>query len=326
MIFIRTENIALDDLSRLDLKLLRLLEAIERLGSLGAAADELHLSQPALSHALSRLRAITGDALFVRHARGLSPTPRGQQLARSARRIQAFLREELGAGERFAPRTLRRAFTFCMSDVGERVFLPRLLARIRAEAPDVDVVTVSLPPRRLMERLEEGSVDLAVGYFPDLSGASLDQQRLFERDFLCLASRDHPRIGVCAWSQDAFLAEPHLVVSPEGRVEELFERSLRERGLSRRVVLSVPHTFAMPAVIAGSDLLATVSRSVGDALESEPGLWTLPLPLPGPPISIAQHWNIRFAQDPANVWLRHLVATLFLTTEVHAGGLSQLPK
>lgn len=294
-----------------DLDLLKIVEAIERLGSLGAAADELHLSQPAVSHALQRIRNIVGEELFVRHARGMNSTPEGERIARSARRIQAFVREELGVRESFTPSRLKRIFTFCMSDVGEMVFLPRLLDRVRHDAPAVDVRSVSLPPRRLEERLEEGSVDFALGYFPDLSASGIKMQPLFDRDFLCLASRNHPRVSLPRWSLETFLAEPHLVVSPEGRVEELFERSLRENKLSRRVLLSVPHTFAMPAVVSSSDLIATVSRSVGSALEAYPGLCTMPLPLPSPRIQIALHWSARFAQDPAIIWLRDLIQDIF---------------
>jgi DNA-binding transcriptional LysR family regulator len=191
------------------------------------------------------------------------------------------------------------------------VFLPRLLDRVRRDAPSVDIRSVSLPPRRLEERLEEGSVDLAIGYFPDLSAAGIETQALFDRDFACLVSRKHPRATPARWSLERFLAEPHLVVSPEGRVEELFERSLRESKLSRRVLLSVPHTFAMPAVVSSSDLIATVSRSVASALEKYPNLRVLPLPVPGPRIRIALHWSARFAQDPAIMWLRALIQEIF---------------
>jgi DNA-binding transcriptional LysR family regulator len=304
-------NISMRSEPLIDLNLLQIVEAIERLGSLGAAADELHLSQPAVSHALGRIRGIVGEGLFVRHARGMSPTPEGERLARSARRIQAFVREELGAGESFVPAKLKRLFTFCMSDVGEMVFLPRLLDRIRRDAPNVDIRSVSLPPRRLEERLEEGSVDLAIGYFPDLSAAGIETQPLFDRDFSCLVSRKHPRATPARWSLERFLAEPHLVVSPEGRVEELFERLLRERKLSRRVLLSVPHTFAMPAVVSNSDLIATVSRSVASEFEKYPNLRILPLPIPGPRIRIAVHWNARFAHDPALSWLRGIIEEIF---------------
>jgi DNA-binding transcriptional LysR family regulator len=295
----------------IDLSLLQIVEAIDRLGSLGAAADELHLSQPAVSHALGRIRTIVGDRLFVRHARGMSPTPEGERLARSARRIQAFVREELSAGESFEPLRLKRLFTFCMSDVGEMVFLPPLLDRVRRDAPNVDIRSVSLPPRRLEERLEEGSVDLAIGYFPDLTAAGIETQPLFERDFSCLVSRNHPRATPARWSIETFMAEPHLVVSPEGRVEELFERLLRERRLTRRVLLSVPHTFAMPAVVSNSDLIATVSRSVASEFQKYPNLRILSLPMPSPRIRIAQYWSARFAQDPAITWLRTLIQEIF---------------
>jgi DNA-binding transcriptional LysR family regulator len=299
------------DPAHLDLRLLRMVETVERLGSLSAASDELALSQPALSHAIARLRSVLGDPLFVRTPRGMRPTPRAEELARSTRRIQAFMREELGAGSAFDPASKHGRITFCMSDVGEMVFLPRLLGRIRQEAPRVDVRTVSLPPRRLQDQLDYGSVDLAIGYFPDLSTSGTAHEDLFERDFMCLASKSHPRLGNGPLSLATFLSEPHLVVSREGRVEELFERSLRSHGLSRRILLSVPHTFSMPAVLSNSDLIATVSRSIGETIMMSSNLISFPVPLETPKIQIAQHWGVRFTHDPARRWLRNIISEMF---------------
>jgi len=296
---------------RFDIRLLTALEAIERLGSLTLAGEELGLSQPALSHGLARLRALVDDELFVRTPRGMRPTVKGEALAGSARRIIDVMRTELAAALPFDPATSTRAFTVCMSDVGELVFLPQLLARLRQAAPSINLAVVSLAPRELFDALGTGAADLAIGFFPDLVASGLQRQKLFERGFLTLYAPTHPRIREQALDLDGFLAEPHLVVRSQGRTEEVFERRLRERGMKRRVLLTVPHMFSVPTVIAGSDLLVTVPHSVGTALCRDHALRSTPPPLDSPAIEVFQHWSPRVERDPANQWLRQTVCELF---------------
>lgn len=298
------------DAARLDLRLLMTLEAIHRLGSLTAAGEALGLSQPAISHALGRLRIAFKDDLFIRTSRGMRPTPRASEIAASARRAITLLRTELGAPAPFMPDGARRVFTFCMSDVGEMVFLPRLIQRLRAEAPGCDVATVSMAPRRLAAALEDGSVDLAVGYFPDLAGAGIMRSLLFERGFLCLAAAKHPRLRTRQIRLDAFLSESHVVVASEERTEERFERFLREKRLARRVLVSVPHMLAVPMIVAHSDLVATVPYSAAISFARYPGVRLHEPPVQPPRIPVAQHWSQRFAKDPANQWLRALVGQI----------------
>ena len=169
------------DVSKIDLRLLYTLEAIHRLGTLTAAGNAIGLSQPALSHALNRLREIFNDELFVRTSRGMRATPRADELASSARRILSTVREELSPASAFVPESLKRTFHLGMTDVGEMVFLPALIAHLRTHAPGVNIVSITLSPRNLAEALEMGTVDLAVGPLPDLTGADLRQQMVFER-------------------------------------------------------------------------------------------------------------------------------------------------
>ncbi len=288
-----------------------MLEAIHRLGSLTAAGEALGLSQPAISHALGRLRAAFGDELFVRTAHGMRPTPRAGEIAASSRRIMALLRTELGAAVPFEPRTVARVFTFCMSDVGEMVFLPRLVERLRREAPHCNVTTVSMTPRALAGALDDGSVDLAIGHFPDLAGAGLAQAGLFERGFRCLAAAGHPRLRRDRIALADFLAESHVVVTSEGRVEEHLERFLKDKRLARRVLVSVPHMLAVPMIVANSDLVATVPHSAAVAFARYPGLQLHTPPIELPRITVAQHWSLRVNNDPVNRWLRALVTDAF---------------
>lgn len=299
------------DLGKIDLRLLHALEATHRLGTLTAAGEELHLSQPALSHALNRLRATFEDPLFVRTSHGMRPTPKADELAGSARRILATIRAELSSAIPFEVETLKRTFHLGMTDVGEMVFLPRLIDRLRTQSPMVNVVSHTLSSRNMAEALEAGTLDLAVGPFPDLSGADLKQRLLFERGFLCVLSSGHPRIRGDKLTLEMFLDEPHLVVSSLGRLEEAFERFLSEQHLSRRVVLSVPHMLCVPSVIAETDLIATVPQSAGFSFKDFPGLRVLEPPLATPKIRVAMYWSERFSKDPGNAWLRSMIIEIF---------------
>jgi DNA-binding transcriptional LysR family regulator len=303
------------DVSKIDLRLLYTLEAIHRLGTLTAAGNALGLSQPALSHALNRLRDIFNDQLFVRTSRGMRSTPRADELASSARRILTTVREELSPPSHFKAESLDRTFHLGMTDVGEMVFLPALITHLREQSPKVNIVSVTLSPRNLAEALEMGTVDMAIGPLPDLTGADLRQQLVFERGFVCLVSAEHPRITKNRLTLSAFLKEPHLVVSSPGRTVEVFERFLDDRKLSRRVALSVPHMLCVPFIIANSDLVATVPQSVGIVFRDFPGLRVIEPPLETPRIRVILYWSARFSKDPGNAWLRSVITDLFCKTK-----------
>lgn len=299
----------------IDLRLLETVEAVHRAGSITVAAQELGLSQPAVSHSLRRLRRMFDDQLFVRTATGVNPTPLADRLAASARRIQAMVRAELSTTLNFTPGSLQRTFRLCTTDAAEMVLLPRLVARIRAEAPGVDITTLTLPPRATATALEDGVADLALGPFPELTDTRLRQQRLFRRGFVCVVAADHPRLSSAPLTTQAYLSEPHLVVRSSGRTEEIFERFLLDHGLDRRIALTVPHMLCVPSVTAETDLIATVPQSVGRFFGGYPGISVQPVPFGdpvGPPAAVvSQFWSARFDKDPAGVWLRDLVGELF---------------
>ena len=300
----------------LDVRSLYMLEVIHRTRSVSRAAEELGLSQPAVSHALRKLRALVGDPLFVRTPTGVAPTPRAEQLAASAQRIRALVTAELGEEERFDPARLRRTFHLLMTDVGELTMLPRLLAHLRQQAPGSDVRTLTMTPPEMVDALESGAADLAVGPFPELATTpGLRRARLFQRGFLCLAAKDQRAIAAHGLTRETYLAEPHLVVRSSGRTEEVFERFLAENGYSRRVALTVPHMLCVPAVIREADLIATVPHSVGTFFSGYAGVRTFPVPFGGdvaaPTTTVTQHWSPRVEDDPTNRWLRGVVSETF---------------
>jgi DNA-binding transcriptional LysR family regulator len=296
---------------KLDLSLLTALVALFDAGGVSRAALELGLSQPTVSGMLTRLREHFNDPLFVRSARGMSPTPRGAEVVAAAREILRQVDEKLQPEARFEPARRHRTFTFAMSDVGEIVFLPRLLAALARASPDTPVRTVTLRPAELAAAFEAGRIDLAIGYFPDLKRADFFQQRLFNHHFVCLLRADHPIQGR-KLSLGEFLSLQHAVVQSEGRSQEIFEAHLEANGLTRPVAVYTPHFLSIPRLIAQSDMVVTVPHAIGIEYGTPThGLRVLQPPFPSPRIELRQHWHRKVHKDARNVWLRRLVSSLF---------------
>ena len=294
-----------------DLNLLRVVVALYDAGSVGRAAQVLGMSQPAMSAALARLRKAFGEPLFVRTARGMSPTARAQALASSAREVLARVADDVLSETSFDPATTTTTFTFALSDVGEMVFLPKILERLQQRAPGATVRSVSLPPTRLEQGLESGEADLAIGYFPDLKTSAFFQQRLFTHRFVCLLRADHPIHGY-RLTLDQFLSLGHAVVRAEGRSQEIFEKYLERRKISRRIALLTPHFMSIPTIIGKSDLVVTLPHVIG-LFFSQTGanIKIVEPPLAIPRIELRQHWHRNAQHEPRHKWLRRLVADLF---------------
>jgi DNA-binding transcriptional LysR family regulator len=296
---------------KLDLNLLPIAIALYDERSVSRAAQALGMSQPAVSMALRKLRAAYHDPLFLRAANGVAPTPRAHTLVRTARPLVNELRQRLLAEETFDPGFSDRSFTFALSDIGEMVFLPRLLERLRAQAPNAAIRSVSMPPLQIAAGLESGEIDLAIGHFPDLTRSSFFQQRLFTHALACLLRAGHPRRARQLSLAD-FLAMEHAVVRTEGRSQEIFERFLDRKKIRRKIVLYTPHFLSLPMIIARSDLVTTVPHAIGVYFSRLSG----DLALARPPFDIAgfdlkQHWHRKYHSDPRNQWLRKQVALLF---------------
>ena len=297
---------------RLDLNLLPLAVALFEERAVGKVASRLKMSQPAVSAALARLRKAFDDPLFVRTGSGMEPTPRMQALVGPAREVLTRVERDVLSGLAFNPATAQAPFTFALSDIGEMVFLPRILERLQRYSPLAPVRSVTPPPYELRKGLETGDIDLAVGYFPDLEKTNFFQQRLFTHRFCCLLRADHP-IRSEQLSTKQFLELKHVAVHSEGRSQELFERFLVRKKLRPNVVLVTPHFMSLPVIIAKSDLVATVPHALG-MLFSGQGTnikAVLPPALDIPRIVLKQHWHRKAHHDPRNQWLRLMVSNLF---------------
>jgi len=296
----------------LDLNLLPIVVALYEERSVSRAAERLGVSQPALSGSLARLRESLNDALFIRSGGAMEPTERTLALLRPIQDMLALVQDDILASCAFSPERVHDTVTVALSDVGEIVFLPRLLETLRAQAPHAVLQSVNLPHKALEDAMEAGDVDLAVGYFPDLTSANIFQQRLLSHHFVCLIRAGHAFAAGSRLTEAQFLEMEHAVVRAPGRSQEIFEQFLKDQRIQRKVVLTTPNFLSIPSIVARSDLLVTVPHAMGVAFgKPEYGLKAIDPPFETPRIELRQHWHRKFHKAGRTIWLRELVATLF---------------
>ncbi|MEO8524344.1 MAG: LysR family transcriptional regulator [Caldimonas sp.] len=297
------------DIRSVDLNLLVVFDAMVEHRSVTRAAEAIGLSQPAMSAAVGRLRTLFGDPLFMRSGAEMQPTPRATALAAAVRRVIGTVKSEILQTPRFEPSSAERLFTIIAPDIAEIKLLPQVLDRFATQAPMARLRTLSMPRHAAGESLESGAAELAVGYFPDLHKAGFYQQQLFATSLICMVRRGHPTIGT-RLTLKQYLAASHVLVRPEGR-EHVFDQFLQQHGLKRRVVLEVSHYMSLLPIIERSDLVATVPLDLAEVCVRHAAIRTVPTPIKSPPIKVHQFWHARFHKDPANVWLRGVLHSLF---------------
>jgi len=313
------ESIRVTNDLELDLNLLLVFDALMRDGNLTRAGYRFGLSQPAMSHALAKLRKRTGDALFVRVPHGMDPTPYALEIAPMVDEALRLLRGAMEGVRNFDPSTCERTFQILMSDIGELQYLPMLMARLAEVAPQANIRVLQMPRESYQEAFLTGEADLAIGFLPALK-AGFYQQRLFEDSYVCLVRSDHPRIRRKI-TMAQFTQESHVLIEPAGSrfstatpqtsTTTLIERYLADRGLSRRIALRVPHFMVVPEIVKTTNLIASVPSALKSYLGSMPHIRMLPLPFEVPRFEVKQFWHQRNHNDVANRWLRGLIAEMF---------------
>lgn len=297
------------DIRSVDLNLLVVFDAMVEHRSVTRAAEALGLSQPAMSAAVARLRGLFDDPLFVRAGSEMRPTPRAVELTAPVRRVVDTIKTDILRRAAFEPAVSERTFTIVTPDIGEVNFVPRILSRLSQDAPHANIKTLAMPRHAASESLEAGAAELALGYFPDLQKAGFFQQKLFRNTHVCIVRSEHPDIGT-KMTVAQFLAASHAVVRPDGR-EHVFEQYLHQRGIKRRVRAEISHFMSLLPIIETSDLVATVPRDVAEFCARHGRVRIVATPMKTPVIDVYQFWHRRFHKDPAHIWLRSAVHTLF---------------
>ncbi|WLH69844.1 LysR family transcriptional regulator [Pseudomonas sp. FP2309] len=288
----------MNDLRRVDLNLLVILDALLCEQHVTRAAERLHLSQPAVSHALARLRDLLGDPLLVRQGGTLVPTARALELTapltEALAQVQALL-----APNRFEPASAKRRFRVAMSDYSAAIFLPKLVRMLRLEAPGIDLQIIQASREGMVDGVLNGDLDLAAGVFPDMP-AELRTTPLFEEHYTCLVDRNSLPENATL-DLPTYLSRPHVLLEMRGSGTPEIERALtliRER---RHVAISLPHWGVAPQLIEGTDLILTVSSR--GLLHIDPPLLAVPPPFHIPSFAFELAWHARRGGDSGLQWL-----------------------
>ena len=298
-------------ISKVDLNLFTVFDAIYTEGSVSAAARTLNLSQPAVSHALGRLRTLLGDPLFERHGHKMVSTAVARSLIEPVRGALRELELTLPERDDFDPVNSRRNFTLAMRDVLESSTLPELMRRLATQAPQVGLATSRVPRRDLVAELAAGAVDAAIDVllpFP----ADIHHQQLAHEGTVVLARPGHPALrGGAALTLDLYLEQSHVLVSSRRTGPGVEDFELSRLGLARHIRLRCQHFFAACKVVSETDLLLTMPVGYANILNVQFGNLVLPVPFAMPAWDIYLYWHASVERDPANRWLREQVALAF---------------
>ncbi len=295
-----------------DLHALRCLVTLVSESHVSRAAERLDVTQPAMSAMLAKLRVALGDPILVKTERGMVPTTRASQLAIRARKAIEDVQGIFGDDSPFDPATATINFNLIASEPVAFVLMPLLAAYLREHAPSI-TVSLKLPNLyRTRQELEEGESDLAVGYVNEASPV-LRTRKLRGRTLQVIAAAKHPEIRG-AISLEQYTRYPHVCYSPVASggssVEDLVQARLARAGLQRSIALHLPSILAMPAVVGGTDLLATIATDVAQALAPLFGLQLLTPPLPLGAVDLSMYWHERTHNNAGCRWLRQVIVEI----------------
>lgn len=295
-------------LASIDLNLLQVLHAVLTERSVAGAASALHVTSPAVSNALARLRDLLGDPLFVRKGRGLTPTPRALELQPVLARTLGELEGALNQSEAFDPKTCARELTIALSDADQVTSLSAISRQFERRLPSARLKVVTLDTLIASGGLAGVAVDLVIG--PRLQDEGLHTRSLFHEDAVLVVRREHPRVKR-ALTREQFNAERHvdihLLLGRPGAGNKAVEAAFAAAGLTRSVAVTVPTFAAAASVVAHTDFVGGLPRRFVQMLSR-----SLPLRVvdgPGPPFAFEMclHWHERTHRDPAVVVFRELV-------------------
>ncbi len=300
---------------KIDLNLFTVFDAIYTEQSLTRAAEVLNLTQPAISHALKRLRDAFGDPLFQRQNNRMAPTPVAKNIIDDVQQALRLLNATTQVSQQFIAKSSTRAFKVSLHELLESSYLPPLMHDIGNIAPKVTLNSVRINRNDLSIMLASGDIDLAVDILLPV-GKDIYHQQLQQDEAVVLARANHPHIHK-QLTRQTYLAQQHIIVSSRSSGLSLEDFELSRLGLQRNVGLRCKHHFSACRVLENSDMLLTLPKSVATILATRFAVQVYNLPIDLPSIDLHLYWHKNADRDPANQWLRSLM--------IHCRNISQEP-
>ena len=296
------------NLRRIDLNLLTVFDAVMQEGNLTRAAKKIGMSQPAVSDAVSRLRHVLKDDLFIRTSHGVKPTARAQQYSGQVKRILDLVVLMLSETETFDIVTSERVFNLVLGDYGELVILPALMQYLDDMQAGIAVNVLSPHQRELEESLRSGAVDFALTSEP-IVDEEVNSELVIRERLVSMVRRDHPAIKD-KMTLEQYIASRHVVVDwPDDR-GFIIDQRLRADGLQRNCHMRVHTLFDMPRVVASTDLVCTLPSGMAYHFATAHKLASFPIPLPDIDVHAYINWHSSFAADPGIQWMKNAITAL----------------
>jgi DNA-binding transcriptional LysR family regulator len=289
------------DIRAVDLNLLKAFDALTSERAVTRAAGRIGLSQPAMSHALSRLRNLFADDLFVRTPTGMEPTARAREIAPLIAAAIEHIEAALNLGIGFDPAKSTGIFTAGMAEYAEVALVGRLAEAFAREAARATLRLMPLTGIDAAEQLDRGAIDVAIAHLGTLP-THIESILLLRDPFVVIARRGHPIAGQNL-SIEGYAALNHILVSPRGDTSGALDRILVDFGLRRRIALLVATYLAVPVALAASDLVATVPSRTARQIAATAEIEIMPLPIDFS-TTVSMAWHRRAASEPAQAWFR----------------------
>ena len=294
-------------LNRLDLNLLHVFDTIYREGSLTRAARALHLTQPAVSHSLSRLRDHFDDPLFTRQGNQMVPTPLARRFLESMRPGLTQIQGAVNQFHAFDPATQRKTYSLGLRDILESTFLPRLMKRLDAY-PELEIVSQRIARRDMETQLAAGKLDFAVDVLLPVSNQT--SHELLRRDRLVvLARKDHP-LTEAALDMEGYLSAKHVLVSSRSEGPGIEDFELSRLGVQRNIRLRCQHYYAACRVVEETDLLLTMPEAYARIIAERANIRIMDPPADLPSIDVHLYWHKAYEREPALLWFREQLRSI----------------
>lgn len=297
------------DINHIDLRLIDTTVLLVFLGTMRhrkatTVAAEMGLTQPAVSHALKRLRNIYGDQLFIRRAHGLEPTALARELEPKVRRIVRLLTETLEGSEDFDPASAQTDLRIGAFDYELTEIIPQLVAELRRDSPSISIHAFPLHNDEALDAIGEGLIDLSIGYFdfPANSENAFVAEELCTEHYVLAGRQDHPLLS-SDLSLEQVAAASHLLISPHGPTRDLVDHALHLQGLKRNIQTIVPSLFSALSIVESSDLVVTLPSRIAKSNERRFAISHRSLPIQGGTFQLHAVRHIRDAANPLHKWL-----------------------
>lgn len=300
------------NLATVDLNLLVAFDALITERHVTRAAEKVGLTQPALSHALRRLRELFDDDLLVRGPDGMKATERAQAIHLEVSAALIRIRSALSGPDTFDPATAERTFSLAMSDSVGHLVLPRLLRRLRVEAPKVQLIVARCASMEGWQRVLDGDVELGIGVYSATTNGLQSRDLTLADHRYAVVDINNPKLHDGRMALDDYINSPHVAVSVETGPGRSMDTVLPVLGFQRRIVVVLPSFSLVPAVVRGTDMVGHCSRFMVEHLDYRDELVLFEPPVPLPRDTVRAIWRRSRSDDAGLRWLTDLISTSLL--------------